>query len=82
MKKTERKKLKKILGNVFIKDVQDILRKKNILNKKGNEYSVSYISNVFNGIEDNKDIEIAFYELANIRLEKEKELNKLKKIIQ
>lgn len=82
MKKTERKKLKKILGNVFIKDVQKILLDKKIFNNKGKEFSKSYISNVFNGAEKNNEIVLAFYELAKIRLDKLNALKNAKKIIQ
>lgn len=81
MKKTERKKLKKILGNVYIKDVQEILLKKNILNSKGKQFSKAYISNVFNGVESNNEIELAFFELAKIRLEKIQKLNEIKQTL-
>lgn len=65
--KTQRTKLKKILKRSFIPDVQNVLRKKNILTKKGIEYSVSYISQVFGGLENNKDIEDSIFEVYQIK---------------
>jgi hypothetical protein len=65
--KTQRTKLKKLLKRSFIPDVQNVLREKNILNKKGLEYSVSYISQVFGGIENNKDIEDSIFEVYQLK---------------
>lgn len=65
--KTQRTKLKKLLKRSFIPDVQNILREKNIFNKRGMEYSVSYISQVFGGIENNKDIEDSIFEVYQLK---------------
>jgi hypothetical protein len=72
--KVLRTKMKKILKRSFIPDIQNVLKEKNILNKKGNEYSVAYISNVFNGKESNKDIEDAIFDVYEL---KKKELAKM-----
>ena len=80
--KTQRTKLKKQLKRSFIPEIQTVLKQKNSFNKKGKQYSVSYISQVFNGIECNKDIEDAIFqvyenkkkELAFIQVERNKKL--------
>lgn len=80
--KAQRTKLKKLLKRSFIPDVQYILREKNVVNKKGFEFSISYISQVFGGLESNKDIEDAIFEvyqnkkteLANLQTERNKRL--------
>lgn len=71
--KANRTKMKKLLKRSFIPDIQSILKEKNILNKKGNEYSVAYISNVFNGYESNEAIEEAIFDVYEL---KKKELAK------
>lgn len=86
--KANRTKLKKLLKRSFIPDIQNVLRDKNIFTKKGNEYSVSYISNVFNGKESNKNIEDAIFEvyenkkieLAKMQEQREKKLQSLEEL--
>lgn len=65
--KAQKNKLKRVLKRSFIPDIQDILSKKNILNKKGLQYSVPYISQVLNGVESNKNIEDAIFELYHTK---------------
>lgn len=86
--KANRTKLKKLLKRSFIPDIQNVLRDKNIFTKKGNEYSVAYISNVFNGKESNKNIEDAIFEvyenkkieLAKMQEQREKKLQSLEEL--
>lgn len=72
IKKTQRTKLSKVLKRSFIEDVLEILEKKEIKNKKGEAFSKMYISLVFNGKNENPDIELAIIELYLIRKEQEK----------
>lgn len=72
--KAQRTKLKKMLKRSFIPDVQQVLRDKNILNKKGEEYSSTYISHVLNGRESNEFIEEALFEVYQ---QKKQELAKM-----
>lgn len=80
--KAQRTKLKKILKRSFIPDIQEVLKLKNILNKKGKPYSVAYISHVFNGLESNKDIENAIFEVYASKKEEltETQVSRAKKL--
>lgn len=86
--KANRTKLKKLLKRSFIPDIQNVLKEKNIFNKKGNEYSVAYISHVFNGKESHQDIEEAIFEvyenkkieLAKTQEKREKKLQSLEEL--
>lgn len=76
----QRKKMKKTFKQGYMRDVQNILIRKNITNKKGETHSCSYISNVFNGICSDLKIEEALIELytttreelVKIRVERKK----------
>ncbi|WP_028890845.1 hypothetical protein [Tenacibaculum sp. 47A_GOM-205m] len=61
--KSEKNKLKKILGHRYVADVLNCLRSRGIKNKDGEEYSASMIHNVMNG-QSHEEIETAIYELA------------------
>ena len=52
IKKVQRIKLKKVLGNWYAPKVLEYLNKNEFFNKKGEPYSPGYISQVFNGSED------------------------------
>ncbi|WP_324069065.1 MAG: hypothetical protein RSE15_00650 [Flavobacterium sp.] len=70
--KTRRRKLKKVLKHSFIADVLKKLNDDNVFNKKGEPFSKMYISLVFNGKNENIDIELAIMEVYNLRLEQQK----------
>lgn len=81
--KTERKKLKRVLKNRYIKDVSDILTKKDITTETGAQYSAAYISNVLNGRESNENIELALFELYEKRLSQQSKMKaKRQRILQ
>lgn len=65
--KTLRIKLSKHLKTSFLKDVIAILSQKNILNKNGQPFSRAYVSYVYNGKNENVDIELAIIEVYNQR---------------
>ncbi|WP_298427948.1 hypothetical protein [uncultured Kordia sp.] len=77
--KEQRKKIKKILGYHYSDKVLKILKEKGITNKKGTVYGSSMIRNVFNGLNENKEIEIAILELFVNTLEEKEEVEKIKK---
>lgn len=64
----QRKKLKKVFKNGYSHGVMEILKEKNIVGKKGNPFSDSYINHVFNGRNTNNDIEEAIFELYQKRV--------------
>ena len=64
----QRKKLKKVFKNGYSQGVKEILNAKNIVSKKGNPFSDSYINHVFNGRNENEAIEEAIFELYQKRL--------------
>lgn len=70
--KTKRRKFKKVLKHSFIADVLKNLNDKKIFNKKGEPFSKMYISLVFNGKNENIDIELAIMEVYNLRIEQQK----------
>lgn len=65
--KTEQRKLKRVLKNSFIADVQKVLKEENILNQKGEPYGKGYISHVFKGRNSNEAIEKAIYKVYEDR---------------
>lgn len=72
--KEQRKKLKETLGYHYTGDVLKILKKRGITNRKGAPYGSSMIRNVYNGLNENKEIENAILDLYLQKLEeKEKE---------
>jgi hypothetical protein len=62
-----RKKLKKVFNNRYSKEVQDLLKVKGVLGKKGLPHGIAYISHVFNGRNSDDDIELAILELYQKR---------------
>lgn len=72
IKKTQRTKLAKVLKRSFLNDVLEILEAKGIKSKKGDPFSKMYISLVFNGKNENLDIELAIIEVYRARKEQEK----------
>jgi len=73
--KTDRKTLKKLLGANYAEEVLNCLNEKKITNQQGNPHKVEYICKVMNGVRNNRDIEIVFWQLA---AEKKNELDSLK----
>lgn len=65
--KTEKKKLKRLLGNKYIQDVLQDLETKGHFNKEGNPFTKAYISNVLNGTESNQNIEDSLYKVYEER---------------
>lgn len=59
----QRKKLKKIFKTRYSKEVQARLDQKGILTKKGKSFGTSYISHVFNGRNEDLQIEEVIVEL-------------------
>ncbi|MFK7747816.1 MAG: hypothetical protein AB8B65_05475 [Kordia sp.] len=78
----QREKLKKILGYHYTNDVLKILKKRGITNRKGTAYGSSMIRNVFNGLNENKEIENAIMDLfINKQEEKEQQLKARNRIL-
>lgn len=77
---TQRNKMKKAFKNGYVSGVQEILNTNKITNKSGNQHSLSYICQVFNGQKSDLNIENALIELyskkreqlAKIRAERKK----------
>ncbi|WP_298513422.1 hypothetical protein [uncultured Kordia sp.] len=63
IRKEQRKKLKETLGYHYTDGVLKILKEKKIMSRKGRPYGSSMIRNVFNGLNENEDIENAIIEL-------------------
>lgn len=61
--KTQKKKLKNILGRDYSKDVLKILDENGAVNRLGNPYNTGYIIWVFNGERNNHDVEEAIFKL-------------------
>ncbi|PZW41595.1 hypothetical protein LX95_01276 [Mesonia algae] len=76
----ENAELSKILGKNYTSGVISILNDKGITNKIGNSYSPSSVRQVFNGITENIDIELAIFELRDQLKAKQIRLEKLRAI--
>ncbi|PTX63751.1 hypothetical protein C8N46_101356 [Kordia periserrulae] len=63
IRKKQRVKLKEVLGYHYTDGVLKILKEKNIKSRNGKPYGSSMIRNVFNGLNENEDIENAIIEL-------------------
>ncbi len=63
IRKEQRKKLKEVLGYHYTDGVLKILKEKKVTSRNGNPYGSSMIRNVFNGLNENEDIENAIIEL-------------------
>lgn len=58
----DRKELKQELGNNYSSEVLKILKTKEAINKHGKPYSKTSVRRVFNGYDENIDIELAVYQ--------------------
>ncbi|WP_420571902.1 hypothetical protein [Kordia sp.] len=63
IRKEQRKKLKEVLGYHYTEGVLKILKEKKITSRNGKPYGSSMIRNVFNGLNENEEIENAIIEL-------------------
>lgn len=63
IRKQQRIKLKEVLGYHYTDGVLRILKERNIKSRNGRPYGSSMIRNVFNGLNENEDIENAIIEL-------------------
>lgn len=81
IKLTQRKKMIKAFKGVYAKEVLARLNGKGILNKKGNPFSISYISLVFNGYNENIEIEETIIALYLEKIEEVKNISNKRKEI-
>ena len=63
IRKEQREKLKEVLGYHYTEGVLKILKEKKITSRNGKPYGSSMIRNVFNGLNENEDIENAIITL-------------------
>jgi hypothetical protein len=75
---TEKEELKEILGRNYTRKVLSLLNKNSESSTEGKKYSIQYVRQVFNGLHDNLDVEIAIYDLRNEIISKQKELKEKK----
>ncbi len=75
---TEKEGLKIILGRNYTRKVLSFLNKTSESSIEGKIYSIEYIRQVFNGLQDNLDVEIAIYDLRNEIIAKHNELKEKK----
>ena len=68
--KGERTMLSKYLKNVFIRDVLTVLNGWGVKNIDGKEFSKSYVSQVYNGRDENEHIEKALFIVYKERKDK------------
>jgi len=64
---SERKKLKEMIGGMWISRLNKHFIEINMINRYGDHYSAQYISLVFNGKTKNEKLERAIYDFAVIR---------------
>ncbi|RZJ71105.1 hypothetical protein [Flavobacterium sp.] len=76
--KADEKKLRAVIGTRFSAEILKILAEKGITNKSGVAYSDRYVSHVLNGRYENQEIEKAFWELRNSKLEASRLIKSLK----
>lgn len=62
--KSERNKIKKVIGREYSKEVLQILIERGVVNKQNKSHNSVYITKVLNGQNNNDDIEDAIYELV------------------
>lgn len=77
----QRKKLRKVFKTRYSKEVLARLNQKGILNKKGESFGISYISHVFNGRNEDLQIEETIIELYQEKLAEEKAIIQRRKQI-
>lgn len=75
----DRESLKKVIGNRYSRKVLQILNKNEAITSAGKSFSIEYIRQVFNGHHENKDVELAIYELRDKELILDKEIAQKKK---
>ncbi|QHI38273.1 hypothetical protein IMCC3317_36630 [Kordia antarctica] len=63
IRKEQRRKLKEVLGYHYTEGVLKILKEKKITSRNNKPYGSSMIRNVFNGLNENEDIENAIIAL-------------------
>lgn len=77
----QRRILKELMQGNYIPEVKDVLKKRGVVSKNGQEYSDKMISHVFNGRYHNREIELAILKVYLTRKEYrknwEKEKNRL-----
>jgi hypothetical protein len=76
---TQRKKMLKAFKGVYAKEVLDRLNEKKIMNKKGNSFSIAYITHVFNGRNTNLGIEETIIALYTEKVEEAKRISRERK---
>lgn len=80
--KSERKRLKKILGNRYTNAVLKQLNAQGVVNENGKPYSANMIRVVFNGYRNHAIIEEAIYQAAELaKQQAKKEQAKRKRIL-
>jgi hypothetical protein len=79
IKPAERKKMKKVFKKGYSKEVLDKLNKNGIVTQKGTPYGISYITHVFNGRNENIDIEKRLWLYMMKKRKKRKNLLKKRK---
>lgn len=78
--KSQRKKLKKVLGKTYTSDVLATLKKKNITSRLGKAYSAAMIRNVMNGTAHSV-IEAVIFETAEAKIAEVEKENKRRALI-
>jgi len=78
IRKEQRERLKQVLGYHYTRGVLKILKEKQVTSRSGKPYGSSMIRNVFNGLNENEDIENAIIELFIQTQENIKETNELR----
>lgn len=76
--KEQRRKLKEILGYHYTDGVLKILKENKITSRNGKPYGSSMIRNVFNGLNENEDIENAIIALFIRTQEEQKETQEIR----
>ena len=79
--KVARIKMKRVLKNKWIQNVQKKLSENKVFTQDGREYDKTYISHVFNGRNSNIEIEKAIYEVYHDKLNEHSNINVLRKKI-
>lgn len=81
IKVSERKKMKKVFKKGYSKEVLNRLNASGIMNQKGEPFGISYITHVFNGRNENSEIEKTIVALYAEKVEEEKRIREEKKTI-
>ena len=81
IKTSERKKMKKVFKKGYSKEVQEKLIEKSVFTQKGSPYGISYITHVFNGRNENLEIEETIIALYTEKVAEAKVISQKKKEI-